>query len=199
MHEFSCEHALAFVADSRIGMALVDPDFKFVAVNAAYCKILNAPRELIIGHTFRDFTHKDDIELDEQYAAKLKLGEESYYEFAKRYIRRGSTPQKQMIVWGLLRVESIWGTEAVPVFQGFRVTFEPFESVPKRGIDWTWLRDDCVWVSENWKTAVTILAIVTSITGVGGAKLLQVLHEVKQVRSSVESELPSSQLDSLSP
>ena len=190
MDKLTCEHAMAFVGDSKVGMALADPDGSFIWVNDAYCKILNAPRELIVGKTFGEFTQADDLKLDLEFADRLKRGEASSYEFAKRYIQRGSTPTKRHEIWGLLTAWAIWnGSE----FIGYRVTFEvDQEQQAKQILTWQNFKNAWSWSTTNWRSILTVLAIASAVTGIGGNRLLEMLHRAKEANSHVESVLEQS-------
>ena len=92
---FTCEDAVAFIAESvNVGYATISPEFKFISINLAYCKMLNTVPELVIGKTFVEFTHPEDAAIDVALATQLKNGEATDYAFAKRHIQRGSTPLK---------------------------------------------------------------------------------------------------------
>jgi PAS domain-containing protein len=48
IHTISPEDAIAFVCEATWGFAEVDPEGRFTWVNPAYCKILDAPPDLVI-------------------------------------------------------------------------------------------------------------------------------------------------------
>jgi PAS domain S-box-containing protein len=85
------------MADAPIGMALVGLDGSWVEVNDRLCELLERPREVLLGCTFQDITHPDDLDADLGYAAQLLAGEISHYEMEKRYLRPSGE-----VVWALL-------------------------------------------------------------------------------------------------
>ena len=47
--------------DAAIGMSLGTPDDICLDANAAYCRIVGRPREALIGRSFAEVTHPDDV------------------------------------------------------------------------------------------------------------------------------------------
>ena len=187
IYTLSCEDAIAFVYEAAWGFAEVDVNGCFIWVNRAYCEILNAPAELILNTHYVKWTHPDDMQIDVDLAEKVKLGEIPGYTLSKRYIQRGSTPQRQLVVWGLLSVCGKWTNGN---FAGYRVQFRVYESkqeslnlrdlskVARKGFE-------CI--RTNWKTALTVLAIVMSLTLGGSEKLLDIVKRALEAKQSVDS------------
>jgi PAS domain S-box-containing protein len=50
--------------DAAIGMALVAPDGRWLQVNRSMCQIVGYSEEQLLGETFQDITHPDDLESD---------------------------------------------------------------------------------------------------------------------------------------
>ena len=73
--------------NSPIGMALVDPNGRYVEVNAAHARMLGVddPREMI-GLSFEDFVHPDDVA--DTYASIKRLHETGTDHGERRYIRK---------------------------------------------------------------------------------------------------------------
>jgi PAS domain S-box-containing protein len=88
--------------DAAIGMSLGTPDDICLDVNAAYCRIVGRPREAVVGHTFAEFTHPDDVTAYTRQHARLYAGEVDSYEIEKRYLRPDGT-----VVTGLLIVSAV--------------------------------------------------------------------------------------------
>ncbi|MFW6296052.1 MAG: PAS domain-containing protein [Halothece sp.] len=79
---------------AAVGLAHVSPNGTWVRVNRTLCSILGYSREELLGKTFQDVTHPDDLELDLFYANQLIAGEINHYSLEKRYIRKDGS-----IVW----------------------------------------------------------------------------------------------------
>ncbi len=72
-----------------VGMAHVDLDGKWLAVNDTLCGIVGYSREELLGLTFQDITHPDDLDEDLALVQKLLTGELANYSLEKRYLRKG--------------------------------------------------------------------------------------------------------------
>ena len=85
-----------------IGMALVDSEGRVVAANDADCKFLGYSRNELLGIHFSEFTHPEDLNLDQGQFQRLLGGNMPYYVVEKRYLRKDRT-----VVWGRLNVSLI--------------------------------------------------------------------------------------------
>ncbi len=72
-----------------VGMAHVDLDGKWLAVNDTLCGIVGYTREELLRLTFQDITHPDDLAEDLALVQKLLTGELGNYSLEKRYLRKG--------------------------------------------------------------------------------------------------------------
>ena len=73
---------------AAIGMADSSLDARFIRVNQRFCKIMGYSREELLGLTFREITHPDDLARDEQLVAQLLSGDVSSFAVEKRYLRK---------------------------------------------------------------------------------------------------------------
>ncbi len=71
-----------------IGMTLVALDGRWLKVNRAMCEIVGWPEEALLGLTFRDITHPDDLPGQVERLRQLVAGEISSFQTDKRYIGR---------------------------------------------------------------------------------------------------------------
>jgi len=191
IHTLSCEDAIAFVCDATWGFAEIDEHGKFAWANRTYCEILNAPIELILGTHFSAWTHEDDRKIAIELAEQVARGTIPGYTLAKRYLQRGTTPQNPRIVWGMLSVSGKW--LETQDFVGYRVQFQPYTQ-PNAGQMKPWLRprEIVAWTLTNWRTLVTIAAVVMSLTAAGSAQLSESLKRAKEAVQSVDSVLQDS-------
>ena len=71
-----------------IGFAIVSPDGRFRQVNPALCQMLGYAEHELLGQTFQDITHPDDLADDLAQAERLFGGEIASYELEKRYLHK---------------------------------------------------------------------------------------------------------------
>lgn len=96
---------------SAIGMALVSPQGKFLQINSKLCAITGYSERELLGKTFQEITHPDDLESDLQNVQKMLAGKLETYAMEKRYIHRDGG-----IVWVLLSVSLVRDSDKNPLF-----------------------------------------------------------------------------------
>ncbi|MBK9603045.1 MAG: PAS domain S-box protein [Anaerolineales bacterium] len=84
---------------SAIGMALVSLEGKPLKVNSMLCSILGYSEDELLGKTFQEYTHPDDLDGDLNYLNQLLAGEIKSYTMEKRYFHK-----EGKIIWVLLAV-----------------------------------------------------------------------------------------------
>lgn len=72
---------------SAVGMAHLGLDGQWLRVNDRLCEITGHDRMALLGRTFQDITHPDDVNTDVDNAARLLNGEIDSYAMEKRYVR----------------------------------------------------------------------------------------------------------------
>jgi PAS domain S-box-containing protein len=87
---------------AAIGMALVAPDGRWLMVNRSLCRIVGFAEAELLGMTFRDITHPDDLEADLQQVRALLAGEIPSYQMEKRYFHKDGH-----VVWVVLGVSLV--------------------------------------------------------------------------------------------
>ena len=93
-----------------IGIALVSPEGRWLRVNRALCDLTGYAEGELLGKTFQDITHPDDLEKDLEHVERMLAGEISTYQMEKRYFRAdGHT------IWVLLSVSLISDADGVPL------------------------------------------------------------------------------------
>jgi diguanylate cyclase (GGDEF)-like protein/PAS domain S-box-containing protein len=73
---------------AAIGMALVAPDGRWLKVNQALCGIVGYSERELLGLTYHDITHPDDLAMISAHSTKLLAGEIATYEIEKRYVHK---------------------------------------------------------------------------------------------------------------
>jgi PAS domain S-box-containing protein/diguanylate cyclase (GGDEF)-like protein len=97
--------------DAPIGMALVATDGRFLRVNRALSEITGYGETDLLGRTFQEITHPDDVDEDVASTRQLLAGEIRTYQIEKRYLRPdGKT------VWVMLSVSLVRDEDGSPLY-----------------------------------------------------------------------------------
>ncbi|WP_207219956.1 sensor histidine kinase [Emticicia agri] len=94
-----------------IGMALVSTAGNWIKVNEQLCKITGYSEEELMGLTFQDLTHPNDLDKDLALVNQMLSKEIDNYEMQKRYFHK-----KGYIVWVHLTVSLVWNNEGEPLY-----------------------------------------------------------------------------------
>ncbi len=94
-----------------IGMALVAPDGHWIKVNNSLCSLLGYDEDEFLSHTFQDFTHPDDLDLDLSHMYRLLNKEITSYNIEKRYFHKLGH-----LIWIYLSVTLVRDAEGVPLY-----------------------------------------------------------------------------------
>jgi PAS domain S-box-containing protein len=85
-----------------IGMALVAPNGRWLRVNDATCRIVGYSKDELLGMTFQDITHPDDLGVDLGQVRRMLAGEVPAYQMEKRYVHKYGH-----VVWAVLSVSLV--------------------------------------------------------------------------------------------
>ena len=97
--------------DAAIGMALVGKDGRFLRTNRSLCNMLGYREVELLGKTFQDITHPDDLDADLDQVRRMLVGEIRTYQMEKRYFHR-----EGHVVWALLSVSLVHDEEGEPLY-----------------------------------------------------------------------------------
>ncbi len=81
---------------TAVGMAIVDLEGLYVRVNTALCEILDRSEEELLGRSWREFTHPDDVGHSNEQGERLLAGEIATAATEKRYRRPDGA-----VVWAM--------------------------------------------------------------------------------------------------
>ncbi len=86
--------SLAIFEHAAIGIAVAQAvaNGKFLRVNDGLCKMLGYAREELLGLTFNDITHPDDMQANLENVRAILTGEIATYRMEKRYLHRDGHP-----------------------------------------------------------------------------------------------------------
>src|SRR3712207_6806736 len=87
---------------AAVGAAQVGIDGRWLRVNQHLCEILGYTHEEMLGMTFMDVTHPDDVEADLEQKRAMLRGQSQIYSMEKRYLRKDGSP-----VWVNLTVSLV--------------------------------------------------------------------------------------------
>jgi diguanylate cyclase (GGDEF)-like protein/PAS domain S-box-containing protein len=98
------------VNHAPIGMALVGLDGRWLLVNPALLQVTGYTEPELLGLTFQDITHPDDLDADLELVRQLIAGDVNQYALDKRYRRRDGS-----FVWVTLSVSLVRDDNGAPV------------------------------------------------------------------------------------
>jgi PAS domain S-box-containing protein len=84
---------------AAVGIALVGLDGRWLRVNRKLCDLLGYSHDELLGLTFQDVTHPDDLGQDMDHVRRLTAGEEQTFAMEKRYVCKAGH-----VVWTNLTV-----------------------------------------------------------------------------------------------
>lgn len=92
------------------GMAIVSLEGRWSEINSALCTLLGYSRTQLLGMTFQDVTHPDDLDVDLALLGELLDGKRNSYTLSKRYVSRQGA-----VLWTLLSVSLVRDSDRAPV------------------------------------------------------------------------------------
>ena len=101
----------AVFENSAIGVALADPNGRFLAVNPVYEEMLGYTERELQQLSFLDITHEQDIEATQTLIGDLLAGKHRQFQIEKQYRRKNRS-----LIWVRNNVSLVPGTERVPRF-----------------------------------------------------------------------------------
>ena len=155
---------------SVIPLAIVSREGTFVEANSAFSGFFGYLPNEILGKSFSQYTHPEDVDADKEAINQLLAREHdlTHYEMDKRYIsKRGD------IIWFRLFVDAVWIKNSDSVSDSFSHFYVVASPYPIRGKQKTGNTDRIVkptkvfnpikWVKENKLAAAFIIAIAALI------------------------------------
>jgi PAS domain S-box-containing protein len=82
------ERFRAMFEKAAVGIAMVDPDGRWLRVNPSLCGITGYPEAELLGLTLQDITHPEDLSMDLAAIQRVLSGRIDTYDMEKRYIRK---------------------------------------------------------------------------------------------------------------
>lgn len=91
---------------SPAATAIVEPDGRFAQVNEALVMILGYTADELVGRSFTEITHPDDLAIDQELLSEVLAGNRGGYQMEKRYLHRSGHD-----VWTELTVAPVRGPD----------------------------------------------------------------------------------------
>ncbi|HEY5427785.1 MAG TPA: PAS domain S-box protein [Solirubrobacteraceae bacterium] len=96
--------------EAPIGIALVGPNGRWLAVNRVLCRILGYAESELLAAGFQDITHPDDLAADLDLVRRTLAGEIPTYQMEKRYFHKGGHT-----IWAKLSVALVRDSSGAPL------------------------------------------------------------------------------------
>ncbi len=106
------ESEARFVAtfeQAAVGIAIVSPEGHWLRVNQKLCDIIGYSEPELVGKTFQDITHPDDLETNMENLNRMLAREINHYSMEKRYFHKNGN-----VVWINLTVALVWEPDGTP-------------------------------------------------------------------------------------
>jgi PAS domain S-box-containing protein len=170
------ERFRATFEQAAVGIDHEAPGGRFLRVNQKFCDIVGYSREEMLGRTYQDITHPDDLDIDHENAKRLLDGQLESYPIEKRYLRKNGEIVWVNITVSLVRedkggpsyfisvVEDI--TERKQAEEALQKSEKRFKDVADNASEWIWEVD-----SSGKYTYVS--PVVESVLGYKPEELLQ--------------------------
>jgi diguanylate cyclase (GGDEF)-like protein/PAS domain S-box-containing protein len=133
---------------SSIGMALIAPDGRWLAVNPALCRLLAYSEDELLATNYQSITHADDLSRDENGMRQMLARGIETYKAEKRYVRKDGGA-----VWTLHSVSLVWLQSGEPNYficqiqdisdrvraeRDLQASEERFRSIAEATQEWIW-------------------------------------------------------------
>jgi formate hydrogenlyase transcriptional activator len=162
--------------NSAIGVALTDPNGRFLATNPVFQQMLGYTEKELRAISFLDITHEDFLASNRLLAMELLNGKRDQFQIEKQYRRKDGT-----FIWVRNNVSLIPGKEGAPKF---KLVLSEDISVQKRAQEA--LRKS----EERWRSVFDNSAIGVAIADVDG-RLLATNPVFQRMLGYTEEELRS--------
>lgn len=110
LHEMRSRSVNAF-RSAPIGMALVDPEGRWLAANPFLCRLLGRDEPELRSTDFQSITHPEDLDADLEQLGRALAGEIEGFEMEKRYLRPDG-----VVVWTLLSASVVRAEDGEPLY-----------------------------------------------------------------------------------
>ncbi|MBN1149613.1 PAS domain S-box protein [candidate division WOR-3 bacterium] len=96
--------------NAPVGMSIMDPEGRYIAVNRSLCNILEYTEPELLKMKFTDLTYPDDLYKSMRYLNSLTAGEKNNVQFEKRFYNKSGR-----VIWTLLNSFALRGEENIKI------------------------------------------------------------------------------------
>ncbi|NER38004.1 MAG: PAS domain S-box protein [Oscillatoria sp. SIO1A7] len=96
---------------AAIGMAMVSPEGLFLSVNKPFFQIFGYEEEELVGLSFRELSHPNDLEISLSKMGQLLAGKMPYFHLEKRYFHKNGH-----IIWASIGVSLVRDPQQKPLY-----------------------------------------------------------------------------------
>lgn len=158
-------------------MLIGSNDFKIIRANNMFCQILGYNENELIGRTFAEITHPEDVEKNIELAEKLYNNQIPNFKAEKRYIRKNGET-----IWAKITATNIWDDEGKVIYGLVMVEDITREKLIEKQLIQT----------EKFRTVGEISALISheyrnSLTSI--RMLLELLQESENLNASENKSL----------
>ncbi|MHC4969500.1 MAG: PAS domain-containing protein, partial [Planctomycetota bacterium] len=98
--------------ETAVGMLLVDADGRFLSVNQSFCEMVGYSEQELLGRSYRDLTHPEDIAESARRIRDVLDGQQSSFSMEKRYLHKDGG-----VLWALTSVAAVRDAEGRPLYR----------------------------------------------------------------------------------
>ncbi len=113
----SQDSLLPVFAHAAIGMMILDLHEAIVDANPALQRMLDFSRDELVGRSFNEITHKDDVKIGTSLFNELVGGQRDHYQLEKRYVRKDGAPVYCRVTVSLLPDDSGHGAHILSMIE----------------------------------------------------------------------------------
>jgi PAS domain S-box-containing protein len=96
---------------TSVGMAIFNPDGRYLAVNRAFCEMLGYSEDELLQLKYDEITFGGDRKASRERNRRVRAGKLDQFEVEKRYVRKDGS-----VIWVALSGSTIRNADGVPIF-----------------------------------------------------------------------------------
>ena len=102
------QHYRRLFEEVSVGMKWVTAEGTLHDVNRSFCELVGFDRDELVGMSYRQLTHPEDVDRDETLFARLLSGEIPSYTIEKRYLHRSGSAIHVQVTSSIVRGDEVY-------------------------------------------------------------------------------------------